>query len=49
MLPSEAIERILSFCDGKTLYNARHVNDNWSELVDYLTLVMGQLQMVISF
>ncbi|KAK9687006.1 hypothetical protein QE152_g36776 [Popillia japonica] len=38
MLPSEAIERILSFCDGKTLYNARHVNDNWSELVDYLTL-----------
>ncbi|KAI4463279.1 f-box-like domain superfamily [Holotrichia oblita] len=38
MLPSEAIERILSFCDGKTLYNARHVNHNWSQLVDYLTV-----------
>ncbi|KRT82985.1 F-box domain-containing protein [Oryctes borbonicus] len=38
MLPSETIERILSFCDGRTLYNARHVNQNWRQIVDYLTV-----------
>ncbi|KAK4887653.1 hypothetical protein RN001_003924 [Aquatica leii] len=36
-LPVELIERILYFCDGKTLKNAKLVNPIWSSIVDFLT------------
>ncbi|XP_071056665.1 uncharacterized protein [Onthophagus taurus] len=37
MFPIETVERILSFCDGKTLYNAKSVNAQWRDCVNYLT------------
>ncbi|CAH1111484.1 unnamed protein product [Psylliodes chrysocephalus] len=37
MLPIEIIERILKNCDGKSLLNARKVDENWKTVVEYLT------------
>ncbi|CAG9860538.1 unnamed protein product [Phyllotreta striolata] len=37
MLPREIIERILIKCDGRSLLNARKVDENWKDIVDYLT------------
>ncbi|KAG5892548.1 hypothetical protein JTB14_034231 [Gonioctena quinquepunctata] len=36
-LPTEIIERILLQCDGKTLLNARKVDEKWKSIVDYLS------------
>ncbi|XP_072393161.1 uncharacterized protein [Diabrotica undecimpunctata] len=36
-LPTEIIERILRYCDGKTLLNARKTDDKFKAVVDYLT------------
>ncbi|CAH1966913.1 unnamed protein product [Acanthoscelides obtectus] len=37
-LPIEIIERILMKCDGKTLLGARKVNEDWKNIVDYISL-----------
>lgn len=38
-LPIEIIERILYYCDGKTLLNAALVDRTWATVVDFLTKV----------
>lgn len=43
MLPIEIIERILKNCDGKSLLNARKVDENWKTVVEYLTEVSNFL------
>lgn len=39
MFPVETVEKILSFCDGKTLFCASNVDYNWRKSVEYLTQV----------
>ncbi|KAF2895254.1 hypothetical protein ILUMI_10920 [Ignelater luminosus] len=36
-LPVEIIERILYYCDGKTLLNAKYVDETWKNIVEFLT------------
>lgn len=34
--PVEIIEKILYYCDGQTLQNARKVDPVWNEIVEYI-------------
>lgn len=38
-LPVEIIENILLKCDGRTLRNAKDVNSEWRDIVNYLSRV----------
>ncbi|CAH0560680.1 unnamed protein product [Brassicogethes aeneus] len=37
LLPIEVIERIILKCDGKTLLNIQKIDENWCQLIEYLT------------